>query len=105
MTTTNHYVVNASRVPTPAQRVEARERVRGIERELFETNATIEAWYALVAPFRSADYADGFPHSYTEQAVILSRDLIMTVAPGRVDVAELLAGDVRRLQDMGQWYR
>ena len=66
-TTTNTTTVT----PTVAQRLTARDAQRDAERGGSLT---------LARALRAASYADGFPHSYTAEAVRVGRALIVAIA-------------------------
>ena len=61
----------AATIPTVAQRFAAQAAQRDAERGGSLT---------LVRALRSAAWADGFPHSYTDEAVRVGRALIVAVA-------------------------
>lgn len=59
--------------PTVAQRFAAHDAQRAAERA---------GNFTLARALRAASYADGFPHSYTPEAVRVGRALIVAVADG-----------------------
>lgn len=62
--------------PTTAQRFAAHDLQRAAERD---------GNFTLARALRAASYADGFPHSYSDDVVATSRALIIAMADGDPD--------------------
>ena len=77
-TTHKEHTMNTTITPTPtmAQRFAAHDAQRAAERD---------GNFTLARVLRAASYADGFPHSYSDDVVATSRALIVAIADGDPD--------------------